>query len=71
MKTKQLKITFPARIVTYARNMVMVESGTRSDIGHLIDLDGFDGEPIYCSCESFTIGHVRPCRHIKTLINKL
>ena len=54
-----------ALVQPYARGMYMVASSGREDVGHLVDFEGFDGEPVYCSCEAFTIGKLRPCKHIR------
>ncbi len=45
----------------------MVMSESRSDVGHLVDLEGFDGSNIYCSCEAFFFGGRKPCKHIKLI----
>ncbi len=59
------KIPFVSR---YDRASFLVDSSKR-DIAHLIDFEGFDGKDVYCSCEAFTIGKQRPCKHIKLLMS--
>ena len=56
-------------LIPYTRKAWLVQSATRSDVGHLVDFEGFDGKPVYCSCEAFTIGKKQPCKHIKTIMN--
>ena len=68
MSTKTLQINFPLYVEKYARGMFLVESKSRGDIKHLVDIEGFDGEDIYCSCEAFTIGKIRPCKHVKRVV---
>lgn len=69
MKPNQTTQVSQPRVVAYARGMFMVESSTREGISHLVDLEGFDGEDIYCSCESFTLSKIRPCKHITYLLS--
>jgi hypothetical protein len=52
----------------YNKNSFLVDSEKRDDVKHLVDFEGFDGEPVSCSCEAFTLGKQKPCRHIKLLI---
>ena len=54
----------------YARASYLMESSKR-DLMHLVDFEGFDGEPVYCSCEAFTIGKVRPCKHIRIIFTSV
>lgn len=51
----------------YTRSSYLVESTSR-DIMHLVDFEGFEKEPVYCSCEAFTLGKARPCRHISIIL---
>lgn len=62
---RQLLIPF---LSVYTRNTFLIQSKTREDVSHLIDIEGFDGEDIYCSCEAFVLGKQHPCQHIKQLI---
>jgi hypothetical protein len=72
MKTvpETIQFVFPLSIENYARGVFLVESRSRIDIKHLVDVEGFDGEDVYCSCEAFTIGKARPCIHIERIIEK-
>ena len=58
-------------ISPYTRNSFLVQSRTRAEVMHLVDFEGFDGQPIYCSCEAFTKGKRRPCKHIKILYSQV
>lgn len=55
-------------VTPYSRLCFLVQSSKRKEVEHVVDLEGFDGEEVYCSCEAFTIGMVRPCKHIKNVI---
>ena len=48
----------------YTRNAYLVRSMTRPEVGHVVDLEGDGTEPVVCTCESFIMGHMRPCPHI-------
>ena len=51
----------------YTRLAYLVQSATRPDVEHLVDLEGFDTEPVVCTCEAFIKGHARPCIHIRSV----
>lgn len=51
----------------YTRNAYLVASGSRDEVVHLVDLEGYEQEPIVCTCEAFIYGGQRPCRHIISL----
>ena len=63
MTSLTLKLPF---FQPYTRSSFLIESSKR-DVMHLVDFEGFDGEEVYCSCEAFTLGKQRPCRHIETI----
>jgi hypothetical protein len=63
----QTKIPF---FESYTRDSYLIES-SRRPVMHLVDFEGFDGEKVYCSCEAFTIGKKRPCKHIKTILENV
>ncbi len=67
MKILTQKIPFIAR---YDNRSFLVDSSNR-EIAHLVDFDGFDGHPVYCSCEAFTKGKQRPCKHIKLIMSAI
>lgn len=52
----------------YTRKAYLVYSGTRSEVVHLVDLEGFEGDPVVCTCESFILGGVKICQHIKSVM---
>ena len=51
-------------VQNYTRNAYLVQSMTRSEAVHVVDLEGDVSDPIICTCEAFIFGHVRPCTHI-------
>lgn len=54
-------------IESYTRGAYLVQSGTRDDVKHLVDLEGDGDEEVVCTCEAFIYGGARPCRHIKSV----
>lgn len=63
----QQKIPFFSK---YDRKSYLINS-SRREVLHLVDFEGFDGEPVYCSCESFVLGKQRPCKHIKLILKSI
>lgn len=51
-------------VQSYSRLALLVGSATRRGISHLVDFEGHEGEPVVCTCESFIMGGMRPCRHM-------
>lgn len=68
-KSKQSQLSLEW-ITPYNTGSFLIESFTREGISHLVDFFGFEKEPIYCSCEAFTIGKENPCKHIKSIKRK-
>lgn len=70
MKKVQPKLT-QARLFhpvsPYTRNAYLVESSTRTEVSHLVDLEGYEKEKVVCTCEAFIYGGARPCPHIKSV----
>ena len=55
----------------YNQMSFLVESQSRPGNHHLVDFEGFDGIAPYCSCEAFTLGKQRPCKHIIGLVEMI
>ena len=55
-------------IQLYTRRAYLVESDTRAEIVHLVDMEGDGEDKAVCTCESFILGHARPCKHIKNVM---
>lgn len=51
--------------IPYGRLCFLVVSATRKDVHHLVDFEGSEDEKVVCTCEAFTLGKERPCKHIK------
>ena len=51
-------------IESYSRGTLLIGSATRRGISHLVDFEGDGKDSIICTCESFIMGHARPCRHM-------
>lgn len=51
----------------YSRNAYLVDSATRKDVAHLVDLEGYEKEKVVCTCEAFILGGARPCTHITSV----
>lgn len=51
-------------IAPYTRGAVLVTSASRRG-AHVVDFEGDGQDAIVCTCESFILGGVRPCRHIR------
>lgn len=61
----------------YDRMRFWVESDSRDEVEHLVDLEPFTytdfesgltiTDPVTCTCEDFELGKARPCRHIEKL----
>jgi len=51
----------------YTRLTYLVQSATRPGVEHLVDLEGFEHEPVVCTCEAFIQGGARPCSHIESV----
>lgn len=62
---KQKHLFLP--IEPYTRNAYLVGSGTRPNIVHLVDLEGYEKEKVVCTCEAFIYGGARPCPHIESV----
>jgi hypothetical protein len=56
------------RVERYGRGLYWVDSKSRHNKRHLVDLEGFRdeklNEPVICNCEAFRYHHHRPCHHI-------
>lgn len=52
----------------YNRNSYLVHSATRPEITHLVDLEGDGEDKVVCTCESFILGNVKSCEHIKSVM---
>ena len=54
----------PRMIESYSRGTLLIKSATRRGISHLVDFEGDGIDAIVCTCESFILGHLRPCKHM-------
>ena len=52
------------QIESYGRGTLLIGSATRHDISHLVDFEGDELNKVVCTCESFIMGHISPCRHM-------
>ncbi len=52
----------------YTRKAYLVHSATRPEIAHLVDLEGEGEDRIVCTCESFIMGGIKQCEHIKSVM---
>lgn len=65
---KQKQFNF---VSAFDRNSFLVQSGTRDQVTHLVDLEGFEDDAVACSCEDFNFNGARPCAHIEVVLNVL
>ena len=54
-------------VTPYTRLAYLVQSATRADVAHLVDLEGFDRQPVVCTCEDFIYNGNRHCGHIRSV----
>jgi len=54
-------------IKPYTRLAYLVQSATRPEVEHLVDLEGFEEEKVVCTCEDFIYNRARPCAHIRSV----
>lgn len=52
----------------YSRKAYLVQSATRPEVYHLVDLEGFENEKVVCTCEAFILGGIKMCPHIKSVM---
>lgn len=55
------------RILPYTRLAYLVESSSRPDVMHLVDLEGFEREKVVCTCEDFLYNGNKHCAHITSV----
>lgn len=54
-----------SHIESYDRGSYLVASDEDPEVQHLVDFEGFEDDPVACSCEAFTLSGHRPCKHIR------
>lgn len=52
------------RVQKYGRLLYFVESRSRYNVRHLVDLEGFEIEAYVCTCEAYRYHGYRPCHHV-------
>ncbi len=54
-------------VTPFDRGSYLVQSATRGEVEHLVDLEGDGINPIVCTCEAFILGGEKLCPHIKSV----
>lgn len=58
-------------VTPYSRLSWLVESSTRTGVFHLVDLEGYERQPVVCTCEDFIYNRNKHCPHIQAVATQV